>query len=296
MLHQTQLADSTVSRVAVPGQQARASGLEVRLASCRREIDAAQALRYRVFYEEMNATPSTAMRWRERDFDAYDDVSDHLLVIDPKRGSGTDRVVGTYRLLRGRKTRTPGSYLPPPGFCASAEFDIEPLLHLPGEILELGRACVDPAYRTRQTIDLLWQGIAAYVRAYSIGVMFGCASFPGTDASRLREPLALLHHKRLAPPELRPRAHAERYVPMNTIPVELLDERAAMRAMPPLLKGYLRLGAVFGDGAVVDNNFDTIDVCVVVQTTAITDRYYRRYQRHLRENDVNAFARSGETA
>lgn len=271
------------SGLPVLGQRTRAGGLQVRLATEPRDVDAAQALRYRVFYEELQAVPSKAKRWRERDFDLYDEIADHLLVVDPSRGDGPSSVVGTYRLIRGRKARLPGAYLPAPGFCASAEFDIEPLLQWPGEILELGRACVDPAYRTTQTIDLLWQGIAAYVHAYNIGIMFGCASFPGTDPSCLCEPLALLHHKRLAPASLRPRAHVERYVPMNTLPAHALDERRALKSMPPLLKGYLRLGACFGDGAVIDYGFNTVDVCVVVQTASITDRYYRRYQQRLAE-------------
>lgn len=278
------------------GPETCASGLQIRLAATPADVDAAQALRYRVFYEEMDATPSTAMRWRARDFDVYDSVADHLLVLDPARGAGVDSIVGTYRLIRGRRARTPGCHLPAPGFCASAEFDIEPLLHWPGEILELGRACVDPEYRSRATIDLLWQGIAAYVHAFNIGIMFGCASFPTIEIDSLGEPLALLYHKRLAPTHLRPRAHAERYRPMDVVPAHMLDERRAVRAMPPLLKGYLRLGAMFGDGAVIDHDFNTVDVCVVVPTDAITDRYYRRYQQRLADKSAMPLVAPGEAA
>jgi putative hemolysin len=296
MLQETHLTGTASRILPIAGTQARAGGLEVRLAATPADVDAAQALRYRVFYEDMDATPSTAMRWRQRDFDAYDSVADHLLVVDPERGSGVDSIVGTYRLIRGRRARMPGCHLPAPGFCASAEFDIEPLLHWPGEILELGRACVDPDYRSRATIDLLWQGIAAYVHAFNIGVMFGCASFPGTDASSLGEPLSLLYHKRLAPANLRPRAHAERYLPMDVVPAHMLDERRAVKALPPLLKGYLRLGAMFGDGAVIDHIFNTVDVCVVVPTDAITDRYYRPYQQRLAENRATPLVVPGGAA
>jgi putative hemolysin len=296
MLQETHFMGTASRPLSVAEPRARASGLEVRLAATPADVDAAQALRYRVFYEEMDATPSTAMRWRERDFDVYDKVADHLLVVDPECGSGAERIVGTYRLIRGRRARMPGCHLPAPGFCASAEFDIEPLLHWPGEILELGRACVHPEYRTRATIDLLWQGIAAYVHAFNIGVMFGCASFTGTDASSLGEPLSLLYHRRLAPANLRPRAHAERHLPMDVVPLNMLDERRAVKAMPPLLKGYLRLGAVFGDGAVIDHVFNTVDVCVVVPTAAITDRYYRRYQQRLAQNRAVPLAFPGGAA
>lgn len=291
MLQEIVLEGSALRDMPDTGTQACAGGLQVRLATKPSEIDAAQALRYRVFYEEQKATPSKAMRWRERDFDVYDEIADHLLVVDPSRGFDSAGVVGTYRLIRGRRARQPGTFLPAPGFCASAEFEIEPLLQWPGEILEMGRACVDPHYRTRQTIDLLWQGIAAYVHAHNVGIMFGCASFPGTDPSALSEQLSLLHHRRLAPANLRPRAHAERYVPMNVVPIDAIDERRATKAMPPLVKGYLRLGACFGDGAVIDRGFNTVDVCVVVQTASITDRYYRRYQQHLAESGAHPLIR-----
>jgi putative hemolysin len=296
MLHETDLTGIALRNLPIAGTQVRACGLEVRLAATPANVDAAQALRYRVFYEAMGATPSTAIRWRQRDFDVYDSVADHLLVVDPERGAGVDSIVGTCRLIRGRRARTPGCHLPAPGFCASAEFDIEPLLHRPGEILELGRACVNPDYRSRATIDLLWQGIAAYVHAFNIGIMFGRASIPGMDASSLGEPLSLLYHKRLAPANLRPRAHAERYLPMDVVPAHMLDERRAVKAMPPLLKGYLRLGAMFGDGAVIDRDFNTVDVCVIVPTDAITDRYYHRYQQRLVEDGAMPLVVPGEAA
>lgn len=271
------------------GLQARDDGLQVRLAASAKEVDAAQALRYRVFFEEMNGRPSIAANWRQRDFDAYDAVADHLLVMDPRRGSSEASVVGTYRLLRGRAARS-RAYLPPPGFCTAGEFDIEPLLRWPGEILELGRACVDPAYRSRRTIDRLWQGIAAYIHAYNISLMFGTVSFHGTNPDEFLNELALMHHKYLAPVHFRPRALAERFVPMNRIPAMAVDERSAWKSLPPLMKGYIRLGGVFGEGAVVDYEFGTVDACVVVPVNRLADRYQRRYQPRLGNPQVTAAA------
>jgi len=262
----------------------RAGALEVRLAASDAEIDAAQALRYRVFYEEMQARPSAKVAASRRDRDTFDAYCDHLLVIDERRGTGADGVVGTYRLLRRAVAMRSG------GFYTATEFDIGPLLAHPGEILELGRSCVDPAYRTRPTMQLLWRGIASYVFQNNIKVMFGCASLPGTDPKALAVPLSYLHHYHLAPPPLRARALPDRYVDMNLLPhgdidpeaaVAQFDSRAAIAALPPLIKGYLRLGGLVGDGAVIDPQFNTTDVCLIVVTDRITDKYFNHYQRQL---------------
>jgi len=262
----------------------RAGTLEVRLAASDAEIDAAQALRYRVFYEEMQARPSAEAAVSRRDRDAFDAYCDHLLVIDERRGMGAAGVVGTYRLLRRAVAMQSG------GFYTATEFDIGPLLAYPGEILELGRSCVDPAYRTRPTMQLLWRGIASYVFQNDIKVMFGCASLPGTDPEALAVPLSYLHHYHLAPLPLRARALPDRYVGMNLLPhgdidpnaaVAQFDSRAAIAALPPLIKGYLRLGGLVGDGAVIDPQFNTTDVCLIVVTDRITDKYFNHYQRQL---------------
>jgi len=157
--------------------------------------------------------------------------------------------------------------------------EIGRLIAYPAEILELGRSCVDPTYRSGGTMQLLWRGIAEYVFHYKIAIMFGCASLPGTDPQRLSMPLAYLYHHHLAPPALRPRAVAARYVDMNLLAPDQLKISAARQALPPLIKGYLRLGGFVGDGAVVDPDFGTTDVCVVVKTDLITERYLRHYKR-----------------
>lgn len=185
-----------------------AGPLQVRLAEEAADIDAAQALRYRVFYETMGARPVSGMARRRRDFDPFDAICDHLLVIDHSLGKHGGEVVGTYRLIRRDAARRCGR------FYSSAEYDIAKLVDYPGEILELGRSCVDPRYRGRGAMQLLWGGIAAYVFHFEIALMFGCASLPGTDPDALAEPLSYLRHAHLAPPELRPRAVAERYVEM----------------------------------------------------------------------------------
>lgn len=254
----------------------RAGNLEVRVASSSAEIDAAQALRFRVFYEEMAARPSSEVADRRRDFDSFDAYCDHLLVIDHDRGPGPDSVVGTYRLMRRDAARRHG------GFYTAGEFDIATLDEWRGEVLELGRSCVDARYRTRPTIELLWRGIAAYVFRHRIEVMFGCASLPGTDPQALALPLSYLYHHHLAPPALRVRARPERYVDMNFIAAEAIDRRAALAILPPLIKGYLRLGGFVGDGAVVDDQFNTTDVCVVVATDRVTEKYYTHYERSVR--------------
>jgi putative hemolysin len=247
--------------------------LRLRLAEDSAEIRAAQALRYRVFYESMAAKPTPEMAAAERDFDSFDDFCDHLLVFDEERGAGPDAVVGTYRVMRREGAARRGQ------FYTSDEYEIDSLIAYPGEILELGRSCVDPTYRSGATMQLLWRGIAEYVFYHDISIMFGCASLPGTDPDQLRMPLAYLHHHHLAPPALRTRAVPERYVSMDLLPAERVKISEARQALPPLIKGYLRLGGFVGDGAVVDHEFGTTDVCVVVKTDLVTDKYLRHYKR-----------------
>jgi len=255
----------------------RAGNLGVRIATNAAERDAAQALRYRIFYDEMGATPDEAACRTKRDIDVFDDVADHLLVIDHAISSGARGVVGTYRLVQNEGADRIGR------FYTSDEYDISRITGFPGRLLELGRSCVDPAYRGRAAMQLLWRGVAAYVFLHRIDVMFGCASLPGTDPDRLANELTYLYHNHLAPPALRLRAVPERYVEMRRRDPAVLDHKRVQLQLPPLIKGYLRLGGFIGDGAVVDNQFNTTDVAVVVKTDLITDKYYRHYERQLRD-------------
>ncbi len=259
----------------------RAGSLGVRIATTSAEIAAAQHLRYRVFYSEMGAHPNAEMLRVGRDFDRFDAVADHLLVVDHGEQDATGEVVATYRLIRAEAAEKAG------GFYSADEFDLTTLLAsrqgVRTRVMELGRSCVHPDYRTRAAMQLLWRGIAAYVFHYEIELMFGCASLPGTDPDAVAAELTYLHAHHLAPAELRPRALRARYIEMARCDPATIDPRAALARLPPLIKGYLRLGAFVGDGAVIDPQFNTIDVVVVVKTDLVTEKYYRHYERQARE-------------
>jgi len=251
----------------------QAGNLRIRLAESGEEIRTSQKLRYRVFCEEMAASPTVEMALVEREFDSFDAHCEHLLVFDLGQGPGAGSVVGTYRLMRREASRLRGQ------FYTSGEYDITKLLDYPGGILELGRSCVDRRYRTGATMQMLWRGIADYVLHHNIELMFGCASLPGVDPDELAAVLSYLHYHHLAPPAPRPRALAERYVAMDRLATGDFDLGAARTKLPPLIKGYLRLGGFVGDGAVIDHGFGTTDVCIIVKTDRVTEKYYRHYAR-----------------
>jgi putative hemolysin len=266
------------TRFQPPKIYGRLGSLEVRLARKRSEIRHAQRLRYKVFYEEMSAVPSALAMLSRRDEDAYDAVFDHLLVID--RGDPGDgrrwrrsKVVGTYRMMRQEVADLND------GFYTQGEYDIAPLLAAKPDysFMELGRSCVLKPYRNKRTLELLWQGVWSYVREHGADVMIGCASFEGTDPSAHAEALSFLHHTALAPEDWRVRAHQHLRVDMNMMPREAVNVRAAMKALPPLIKGYLRVGAYVGDGAVIDHQFGTTDVFVIMPVEAIKSRYFDQF-------------------
>ena len=252
--------------------------LEVRLARKRSEIRRAQRLRYKVFYEEMSATPGALAILSRRDEDAYDAVFDHLLVVD--RGDLNEgrrwrcsKVVGTYRMLRQEVAELND------GFYTQGEYNIAPLLAAKPDysFMELGRSCVLKPYRNKRTLELLWQGVWSYVREHGGDVMIGCASFEGTDPPAHAEALSYLHHYALAPEDWRVPAHEHLRIDMNMMPREAVNVRAAMKALPPLIKGYLRVGAYVGDGAVIDHQFGTTDVFVIMPVAAIKPRYFDHF-------------------
>lgn len=254
----------------------------VRLARDENEVLASQRLRYRVFYEEMTARPSPEMAREKRDFDSFDPFCDHLLVVDRTAGDNPDKyVVGSYRVIRREAAHRHG------GFYTAGEFDIAGIEALPGEVLELGRSCVAREHRTRPTMQLMWLGISAYVFHYDIKLMFGCGSFAGTDVDAVAEQLSYLHHFHLAPQEFRPVALPHRYVAMDRLPRDAIEPKRALNSLPPLIKGYLRLGGFVAEGAVVDEQFDTVDVCILVKTELVTQKYYRHYARDRRESGSN---------
>jgi putative hemolysin len=252
--------------------------LEVRLARKKSEIRRAQRLRYKVFYEEMSAVPDALAMLSRRDEDAYDAVFDHLLVID--RGDASDgrrwrrsKVVGTYRMLRQEVAELND------GFYTQGEYDIAPLLAAKPDhsFMELGRSCVLKPYRNKRTLELLWQGVWSYVREHGADVMIGCASFEGTDPTVHAEALSFLYHTALAPEDWRVRAHSHLRVDINILPRERVNARKALKALPPLIKGYLRLGAFIGDGAVIDHQFGTTDVMIILPVESIRTRYFAHF-------------------
>jgi putative hemolysin len=261
------------------GVLGRIGRLEVRLARDAEEIAAAQEVRFRVFYDELGARRDAVTAVERRDSDRFDSVCDHLLVLDTAiRGPATAQIVGTYRLLRQESAIAAG------GFYSDEEFQLEALIarHPGRRFLELGRSCVLPAYRSKRTIEVLWQGIWAYINHYDIATMTGCASFPGVVPAAHAMALSYLAQNHRASGEWDVRAVPSRYRIMDLMPSEAVVEKAAVRAMPALIKGYLRLGARFADGCVVDHDFGTTDVLVVLPAEFVSMRHVQYFEAEAR--------------
>lgn len=269
-------------RRVVPKIYGQIGNLEVRLARTRAEVKLAQRLRYQVFFEEMSAVPSRLAHFRRRDEDAFDACCDHLLVVDlgkeddrKRRGlRPVPKVVGTYRVLRQDIAARHQ------GFYTAGEYDIAPLLTAKSashRFMELGRSCVLSPYRNKRTVELLWHGLWTYVREHKIDVMIGCASFEGTNPAGHAMALSFLHHNALAPPEWRCRAREGLHVSMDLMAKDAVNAKAALKEMPPLIKAYLRLGAFVGDGAVIDHQFGTTDVLIVLPVHNIDPRYFEHF-------------------
>lgn len=269
-----QAAPMPAEELAREGILGRIGNLETRIARNDNEIDAAQAVRFKVFVEEMQAQlPAEAMRMK-RDFDKWDAVCDHLLVLDTKiDGDPEDQIVATYRLLRHDVAMAHG------GFYSDSEYRTDALVarHPELRFMELGRSCVLPAYRSKRTVELLWQGNWAYSLKYNISAMFGCASFHGARPEDHAMALSFLYHNARATGEWEVDAQPGLGVDMNMMPAEEVSGRKALTALPPLIKGYLRLGAMVGGQAVVDHAFNTTDVLVVLPISSISDRYINYY-------------------
>lgn len=258
------------------GPQLGAIGsLELRLATTKKEIRKAQRLRYRVFFEEGGAISDQTARLIRRDICAFDRVCDHLIVLDHAAASrgAAPKIVGAYRLLRQEVAEANF------GFYSAGEFDIAPLLARHGgkRFLELGRSCVAKGYRSKPTLELLWRGIWAYVQHHRIDAMFGCASLDGAQPAD--HALALSYLRRSAPAEAEWSAAAADGggVDMAMLPADAIDPRSAVRSLPPLIKGYWRIGAKFGPQAVVDPKFGTTDVFVIMPIADIEERYIRYF-------------------
>lgn len=246
----------------------------LRLARDERDLMAAQRLRYHVFVEELGGDGEMVDHDRKLERDAFDPHFDHLLLIDRRRDAeALEDVVGVYRLLPGDRAEAAG------GFYSEGEYDVSALKSSGRRLLELGRSCVLPEFRGGTAMLHLWNGLADYVAEREIEVLFGTASFHGTDATALAQPLSYLHQNHLAPPALRVRARPEQYQKMNLVPTDQIDRKAAMLATPALIKAYLRVGGFVGEGAWIDHAFNTIDVCLVMDTAQMSSKHRDFYAR-----------------
>ena len=242
--------------------------LQLRLARTEQDRLAAQRLRYDVFVAERGGTGALVDHAERLECDRFDTVCDHLLLIDPARDPATlGHVVGAYRVMDQAGAARAG------GFYSASEYDLAPILRSGRRVLELGRSCVHPTYRGGAAVFLLWQGLADYALARGVELLFGVASFPGTDVQALAQPLSWLHHHHRAPRILRARAHGASAHRMDLLPPEALDRAQALDGIPALIRAYLRLGGMVGEGAFIDHAFNTTDVLLLLDLAALAQRH-----------------------
>ncbi|MEZ5884029.1 MAG: GNAT family N-acyltransferase [Paracoccaceae bacterium] len=250
------------------------SFFEIRLATEAGDLKAAQRLRYAVFVEELGADGPFVDHAARLERDEFDAVYDHLILVDTRRDAAAlDHVVGVYRLLLSERAAAFGRF-----YC-DGEYDLDPLRASGRRLLELGRSCVHPDYRGGAAMFLLWNALAQYVLDHGVEILFGVASFHGTDPQALAAPLSWLHHHHLAPPHLRPRALPAHFQRMDLVPADRLDRKAAMKEMPALIKAYLRLGGFVGEGAYIDHAFNTTDVLLLMDASAMSPKHREFYTR-----------------
>ena len=245
----------------------------IKLANKKSELKKAQALRYSVFYKEKKAKPTFSKKMMRLDYDKTDKFADHLIVIDKKRKGIKNKIVGTYRLIRGDVALSFG------GFYTSSEFDLTNILnsYQHKQILELGRSCVHKDYRNGTTMNFLWKAIAEYIKLYDIKVLLGCASFPGTDIQEFSTELSYLRSNFSLPEKISVKSLDNINYPLyNKNNINESDLRIFAK-LPPLIKGYLRVGGRVSDSFFVDYDFNTIDLCVVVQTNKIDGKYKKKF-------------------
>ncbi|WP_166415698.1 GNAT family N-acetyltransferase [Cochlodiniinecator piscidefendens] len=241
--------------------------LELRLATNEQDLLGAQRLRYQVFIEELGGDGALVDHENRFETDAFDPYYDHLILVDPTRSAlNLDHVVGVYRFLRSENLPENGRF-----YCED-EYDLTALKASGRKLLELGRSCLHVDFRGGTAMYQIWNGLAEYVLQHEIEILFGVASFHGTDLNALREPLSYLYHSHLAPEDLRVRVVNDAYQSMNIIPPDALDRKNAMAQTPALIKAYLRLGGFVGDGAFVDHDFNTTDICLVMDTERMNQK------------------------
>ena len=233
-----------------------------RLAQDDADLRAAQRLRYDVFVRELGGDGEMVDHDEGLERDTFDPHCDHLLLLDESREN--DQVVGVYRLLRDEQAAQIGR------FYSESEYDLSPLLTSGRKLLELGRSCLHDDYRGGAGMMVLWQALADYVTRHDIDILFGTASFHGTDVEALAHPLSNLYHRHLVSEDLRVRSKS--YQRLNLLPEDQVDRRRAVLETPALIKAYLRLGGAVGDGAFVDHQFNTTDVCLIMDTQRLNAR------------------------
>ncbi|WP_121065296.1 GNAT family N-acetyltransferase [Chachezhania antarctica] len=241
--------------------------ISVRIAETEDELRAAQALRYDVFVRELGGGGEMIDHTAGLERDRCDPYFDHLIATDTDTGA----VVGVYRVLPPERAAAMG------GYYSEDEYDLSVLTGSGRRLLELGRSCLHRDYRGGAVMYHLWAALADYVADHDIDILFGVASFHGTDVEALAQPLSMLHRNHLAPPDLRPRVVADHYQRMDLVPDGQLDRKAAMREIPALIKAYLRLGGFVGDGAFIDRDFNTTDICLVLDTAKLNEKQSRIY-------------------
>ena len=246
----------------------------VKLAQTEDELRAAQRLRYDVFVAELGGAGDMVDHKARLERDAFDPFFDHLILYDDALiHDGAPTVVGVYRLLPQEGAAKIGRYY------SEDEYDLTPLRQSERRLLELGRSCLHADYRGGTAMYVLWQALADYVIERDIEILFGVASFHGTNIADIAAPLSMLYHRHLAPAELRVHAQPHSAQTMNLISEADLDRKAAVLAVPALIKAYLRLGGVVGADAFVDHRFNTTDVCLIMDTAKMNEKQRNLYAR-----------------
>lgn len=235
----------------------------VKLAEYLDELESALRLRFDVFNTELNeGLDSSYLTGLDRD--CYDDYCDHLVVID----TCCNRVAGTYRLLLGSVAENNI------GYYSESEFDITPVKSVMGEKLELGRSCVHRDYRNAGVINLLWAGIARYMEIYNVRHLFGCASLHTGDPAEVGMVYSYMNAFHRACDEFTVYP-LKKFGSMN-LP-HIADRETAFGKLPPLIKGYLRLGALICGEPAYDEVFGTTDLFLLLDTEKLISRYRRRF-------------------
>ena len=243
----------------------------IKLAETKSELKQAQALRYSVFYKEKKAKPTFTKKIIKLDYDKIDKYADHLIVLDKKNTK--NKIVGTYRLIRGDVAKLFG------GYYSSSEFNLINITnnYKDKHILELGRSCVHQDYRNGSIMNLLWKAIAEYVKLYDIKILLGCASFSGIEPTKYSDELSYLRQNFCLPEHLSVESFDKNIYPIYKLKENNSNKLRIFAKLPPLLKGYLRVGGKVSHNFYVDHNFNTIDLCVVVNTSDIDEKYRKKY-------------------